>query len=231
MLGEVCCCQDKSGSSKDTDSSEVGATLGIAFVQTDRHHYPELGRRCELVGADLIQDSKVALFWIQGIDKSWKPFVHNRVTEIRGHVPPDYWTGAENPADVPSRGATPLELSANLLWHYGPTWLMEKNPQVPEPDLPMPQACLEEMKAKDIKLVQGLLTTSQAAGIRQLMKSEDSSTLDRLLNVTSQVLRFCQTMKSKIDPRISLDEDKLRARAEILWIKEAQRTLIDDKHF
>ena len=179
-------------------------------------------------------DSKVALFWIQGTDKSWKPFVHNRVTEIRGYVPVDCWKhcpGAENPADVPSRGATPLELSANLLWHNGPTWLMEKNLQTPEPDLPMPQACLEEMKAKDIKLIQGLLTTSQASGIGRLMKSEDISTLNRLLNVTSQVLRFCQAMKSKIDPRISLDADELRARAEILWIKEAQSSLIDDKHF
>ena len=34
-------------------------------------------------------DSKVALYWIQGIDKEWKPFVQNRVTEIRSLIHPD----------------------------------------------------------------------------------------------------------------------------------------------
>lgn len=57
------------------------------------------------------------------------------------------------------------------------------------------------------------------------MKSEDFSTLNRLLDV---VLRFCQIVKGRIDLEFSLD---LRARAEILCIKEAQLSLVDDKHF
>ena len=63
------------------------------------------------------------------------------------------------------------------------------------------------------------------------MKSEDFSTLNRLLDMTSQVLRFCQIMKSKSDPEFSLDADELIVRAEILWIKEAQLSLVDDKTF
>ncbi len=45
-------------------------------------------------------DSKVALFWIQGIDKDWKPFVQNRVLEIRKLLPVDCWRhcpGKDNP--------------------------------------------------------------------------------------------------------------------------------------
>ena len=58
-------------------------------------------------------DSKVVLYWIQGIDKEWKPFVQNRVTEIRSLIHPDCWrhcSGRDNPADIPSRGSEPLEL-------------------------------------------------------------------------------------------------------------------------
>ena len=53
-------------------------------------------------------DSKVALYWIKRTEKEWKPFVENRVTEIRKLVPPTFWShcpGRENPADLPSHGS------------------------------------------------------------------------------------------------------------------------------
>ena len=56
-------------------------------------------------------DSLVALYWIQGTDKDWKPFVNNRVTEIRNHVSPENWShcpGLSNPADLPSCDLSPI---------------------------------------------------------------------------------------------------------------------------
>ena len=35
-------------------------------------------------------DSKVALYWIRGTTKEWKPFVENRVNEVRRLVPSEY---------------------------------------------------------------------------------------------------------------------------------------------
>ena len=58
-------------------------------------------------------DAKGALFWIQGFGKEWKPFVQNRVNEIRKLLPIDCWnhcSGRDSPADIPSRGLAPLEL-------------------------------------------------------------------------------------------------------------------------
>ena len=64
-------------------------------------------------------DSLVALYWIRGKDKEWKPFVQNRVKKIRHNVHPEFrhhCTGSTNPADLPSRGLTMTELSASHLW-------------------------------------------------------------------------------------------------------------------
>ena len=68
-------------------------------------------------------DSQVALYWICGQGKQWKPFVQNRVNEITKLTEKGSWRhclGKENPADLPSRGLTPLELSASALWRRGP---------------------------------------------------------------------------------------------------------------
>ena len=64
-------------------------------------------------------DSKVALYWIRGTEKEWKPFVQNKVNTIRRLVDAGCWKhcpGKDNPAELFLRGVTPLELSRN---HYG----------------------------------------------------------------------------------------------------------------
>ena len=74
-------------------------------------------------------DSQISLCWIKGTEKEWKPFVQNRANEIRKLVPVDCWdhcSGKSNPADVPSRGLSPAELSASDLWRHGPSWLHEE---------------------------------------------------------------------------------------------------------
>ena len=48
-------------------------------------------------------DSQVVLCWLNAINKSYKPFVQNRVTEIRAKVPPSNWfyvRSKSNPADI-----------------------------------------------------------------------------------------------------------------------------------
>ena len=45
---------------------------------------PKLGFRC-------YTNFQVALYWIQGTTKEWKPFVNNCVREIRSWVEPSYW--------------------------------------------------------------------------------------------------------------------------------------------
>ena len=99
-------------------------------------------------------DSQVALFWITGIEREWKPFVQNRVDEIRSLVPISSWdhcAGKDNPADIPSRGLTIVELSVSKLWRSGPNWLeMTLNP-VSDLAGGIPESCIPEMKVADRK--------------------------------------------------------------------------------
>ena len=73
-------------------------------------------------------DSQIALYWIKGTHKDWKPFIQNRTNKIRRLVPVERWdhcTGKSNPADMPSRGLSSMELSTNKLWKHGPDWLQQ----------------------------------------------------------------------------------------------------------
>ena len=50
-------------------------------------------------------DSEVALCWVKGKEKGWKPRVENRVVSIRNIIDKDSWyhiSGANNPADIPT---------------------------------------------------------------------------------------------------------------------------------
>ena len=86
-------------------------------------------------------DSAVALAWIRADPARWKEFVANRVEAIHELVPRAQWhhvPGTENPADLASRGLSPLELKNQQIWWEGPSWLSESSCAWPTviPDLP-----------------------------------------------------------------------------------------------
>lgn len=177
-------------------------------------------------------DSQVALFWIRGTTKEWKPFVNNRVREIRSRVHPDHWAhcpGSTNPADLPSRGLTPLELLVSQLWRRGPEWLQagfEPSPQNPVQYLP--REC-----ALELKTVQShsLVSTESSTTIESILDPMKYSTLSRLIGVTVKVLRAVRRFKNmrtgKTNPTMNPVEESQEA--ERLWVKSAQKTFTDFK--
>ena len=63
-------------------------------------------------------DSLVVLHWIKGTDCCWKPFVQNRVREIREKLESSRWNhceGRSNPADLPSHGVSFVNLRVFLV--------------------------------------------------------------------------------------------------------------------
>ena len=158
-----------------------------------QHQISPLNIRC-------YTDSQVALYWVRGKEKEWKPFVQNRVQEIRRNVHPDLWyhcPGLTNPADLPSRGLTMMELSVSQLWRMGPEWLGLGAPVHSDGEsFSMPKSCLQELKSTS-KSSHNLLAVEEKPTIGDLVQCEDFSSLQRLLRVTAYVLRAVERFKAK----------------------------------
>ena len=188
-------------------------------------------------------DSRVTLFWIKGEEREWKQFVRNRVNEIRNLVPPSRWqhcNGKDNPADIPSRGLSPVELSKCPLWQEGPKWLtcFTEDTNSVFNSTHIPEECFVEMRAEEKVKCQTsslLLAATEPCGIAQIMKAEDFSDLRRLLRVTALVLKFVRTMKSSLKKDISSQSESaaqdIMGDAEIMWIKEVQKSLSKNPKF
>ena len=59
-------------------------------------------------------DSRVALWWIRGVNREWKQLVENHVISILSLVLYQHWRhcpGVSNLADIPSKEMSPQELS------------------------------------------------------------------------------------------------------------------------
>ena len=192
---------------------------------------PQLALRC-------YTDSQVTLFWIRGTDKEWKPFVRNRVAEIRRKVSPKFWSHCAcetNPADLPSRGLTLLQLSGNELWHSGPDWLHASTSSEEEPQPSnMPEECLAEMKANPTQPVHSLMAAEQIPTLGKVIDCGKHGTIAQLLRVTAYVLKAVKIFKKTlpVQPRnhTALTPEEL-ADSEKLWIIDAQRKLAQEEKF
>ena len=138
--------------------------------------------------------------------------------------------GKDNPANLPSRGLPPQELSANNLWLDGPDWLSDGYLQG-DGESQTPAECLIEIRLKDRRAVHGLTTTVDANGIGQVISCEDFSSLDRLLTVTKLVLKFSMILWHQVRPDDSPTNGIRKDTADKLWIAEFQLNSVTDKNF
>ena len=115
--------EDESSSFKEPRLELLGALLLARLVTSVRESLRDFVS--EVV---CYTDSLIVLYWIKGFSKQWKPFVQNRVRDIREQVKYEYWNycqGKTNPADLPSRGLTLEELEKSQLWFHGPLWFRD----------------------------------------------------------------------------------------------------------
>ena len=138
-------------------------------------------------------DSMVALFWIQGTNHKWKPFVENRVNAIRRLVAPQHWKhcpGKENPADIPSRGMSASELTETPLRLHGPEWLHNCEELREESTLvqSVPEECKCEIRRGDAAHLLVNVQVPSTFGLSQVIDAEWYSSAYHLFRVTSSRL-------------------------------------------
>ena len=111
-------------------------------------------------------DSFTTLCWIKN-ERQWKPYVQNRVEEIRNLTDRDSWRfcpGKDNPADIPSRSCVAEDLVNNDLWWNGPSFL--KAPIHQWPNLPTTydrEKAIEELVKKPCAVTHALAVVNHAS--------------------------------------------------------------------
>ena len=208
---------------------ELMATVLLARLITDTAK--SLTPVCEILSQVCFTDSQVALCWIKGVEKDWKPFVQHRVDEVRRLVPPQSWShcpGKENPADIPSRGLGPTDLSLSKRWRNGPEWLSSFNHHVLEPE-GIPDHCMVELKTRDKPIPSHVLLTQVTTDLECVIECDRFSSSTKLYRVTALVLKFIQMLQRKVDSPELTGADLVKA--EEIWIQEAQKMLAEEKKF
>ena len=104
----------------------------------------------------------------------------------------------EKPADLSSRGLTPMGLAANQLWKCGPGWLKTPKPLCMRPSLEeISEPWLSEMKASSKVGVHSLLTPQLPHHIGNIIDVKRFSFIYKLLCVTTYILKFVSVLKGR----------------------------------
>ena len=171
----------------------LGATILARLIKSIVRVLVSLKLDLEVI---LWTDSFTVLCWIRN-NRAWKPYVQNRVKEIREITCEYEWRhcpGKHNPADIPSRGCTGNELAESQLWWNGPKFLTcsrdQWPPELQPTSLDFDQANLETMKNPPLIIHSLSGISSSAKNVIQVEKIIDIrrySTKIKLLRVTAKI--------------------------------------------
>ncbi|XP_043865026.1 uncharacterized protein LOC122757290 [Drosophila mojavensis] len=168
----------------------------------------------------LWSDSSIVLHWIQQHSSTLSTFVGNRVSDIQEATPDCQWRHVPtklNPADLVSRGCTPIELNESI-WFMGPAYLKQSSNTWPrdkhhEPD---PEIVALEMRKSAFKA-----TTD----INYLLDTlRNISSHRRCLRIVAWMLRFIHALRKPVElstPSLSPQELQ-RAFNCIIWNLQQQ---------
>ena len=189
-----------------------------------------LGAQLEISSCRYWLDSQTALFWLNNAGE-WKQFVKQRVNDILEKSEKNSWgycPGKENPADIGSRGSEAGRLVNNELWWEGPKWLKKEKEFWPTGLHFEKNEEVDLERKREVAVLSGMQEKMYLVG--SVIDIDKFSNMNKLLRVTSWVLRFVQNAKVKEKERnyarISVVEMQ---RAERMWVLDAQSTVSEKK--
>ena len=203
--------------SLELQAAVIGSHLGRTIQDESRF---------EIEKVRYLTDSRVALAWIQGQSRNYRPFVSTRVAEIEDNSKPMEWSHCPTDVNVPddiTKGISVEEI--NVRWLPGPQFLHLKEEQWPtERGTP---------NIKEVNKEQRKVTMTCAVNVlTPILECTKFSSWKRLLRTTAYVLRFCQKIRVK-----AASHDKTQSghggplnpteikNAKEYWLKVAQTEL------
>ena len=201
----------------------------------------------------LWSDSKVSLAWINAFDKELKTFCQNRVIEIRKLTDVVWWSyckSCDNPADIITR-CNSSNICKNSMWWNGPKFLFEDS-IYDETKYSLNEntgnVCLQSSEGDSLNIDSSLFYdeiknenilmlnyTENNVKIGNIIEIEKFSDINKLLRVTSYVVRFVKNVRRKINGENLLlskhaTSEEIKS-SKLLWLKENQNYLINESNF
>ena len=174
-------------------------------------------------------DSEIALGWIRGVHKQWKPWVEDRAVKIRKKSKQNsdlrrlknwrHISGDVNPADIATRPISPKDLYPDSPWFIGPRLLY-----LPKEDWPNEKINEDiTLELKQEKVIPTNFIQHQDCELE--IPVHKYSSIHRVVNIGMYVLRFKNNLLARIrnkDPQIGEFTVTEIENAEKLLIKEDQ---------
>ena len=172
-----------------------------------------------------IVDSEIVQAMIHRQSYGFNTFAGNRIGEIHRSTQPEEWGWVEgkpwiNIADLTTRGCSPDELKEGSIWQEGPEFLKLPENQWPVDWDVKKGVSLPELKRKE-KFV-GVVNPVESLAKR--IDAERFSKWKVLKNTTARILQLYSRYKSGGGHSSLLTPEDLE-KAEIFWIKEAQKDM------
>jgi len=166
-------------------------------------------------------DSTITYTWINSNPSRWKNYVHNRVCYIQETLLQAQWKfifGYDNPADLATRGLTPMQLSEQSSWWAGPSWLADPSESWPQNSPPVPhKEILEERPAKML-----LINIQTAECWNLLLRYSDLNQLLRITAICQRVIkRFRKEPHTSLRNPLTTEELQL---TKFFWVKRVQKS-------
>ena len=186
-------------------------------------------------------DSMITLAWIKS-DQEFKPFVENRVRSIRRDVMVEKWNyckSIDNPADIITRFNS-CRLNKNNMWWRGPEFLKNSIEYSLLSDKKLSKKSEEELLDEtqyneEVRKVNCLAQEVNVLwNLDNIITIERYSDFNKLIRVTSWVLRVVNNLKSKIRKNNECSGDLSNVelqKAKLYWIKSNQDLLRNEKDY
>ena len=160
------------------------------------------------------------LFCIHNTKKNWKQFIQTRVLKIRHLASRLFCPGVQNPADIPTRASYLKDDDIKEFWLEGPAFL-----PLSQEDWPSTKN-FENYKSHESHYLAELSNPDIDTGMKNIFSFEKYNSFEKLIRITSFVLRFIDNIKLKVENKtfmvVNLVLDEIN-RAKRLLINNEQR--------